>query len=169
MTVSDPLSRNEDGPQIGNEDDAEESNQSYFSKENSEGEIFMMPGAQLTEKEEKEIGGFINSIYNASMLFFDSTLVGRILTRASSDFSVLYFNIPLAYASATASTIETVVTIGFLASVTLQVLIALIFATIASQSVQVLVEQDLLDHYQQFVEFQGLVVQHVLDLGECHE
>ncbi|KAL3521821.1 hypothetical protein ACH5RR_014655 [Cinchona calisaya] len=34
---------------------------------------------------------------------------------------------------------------------------------------QVLVEQDLLDHYQQFVEFQGLVVQHVLDLGECHE
>ncbi|KAL3528318.1 hypothetical protein ACH5RR_007640 [Cinchona calisaya] len=37
------------------------------------------------------------------------------------------------------------------------------------QQFQVLVEQDLLDHYQQFVEFQGLVVQHVLDLGECHE
>ncbi|KAL3509895.1 hypothetical protein ACH5RR_029296 [Cinchona calisaya] len=34
---------------------------------------------------------------------------------------------------------------------------------------QVIVEQDLLDHYQQFVEFQGLVVQHVLDLGECDE
>ncbi|KAL3535377.1 hypothetical protein ACH5RR_003838 [Cinchona calisaya] len=46
---------------------------------------------------------------------------------------------------------------------------SLILLVVDCMSLCVLVEQDLLDHYQQFVEFQGLVVQHVLDLGECHE
>ncbi|KAL3528641.1 hypothetical protein ACH5RR_007963 [Cinchona calisaya] len=194
MTVSDPLSRNEDERQIGNEDNVEETNQSYFSKENNEGEISMIPGAQLTEEEEKDVAtpagfyglqaaasywlaytiqspkisivtivsiytlisttsaffiylrslfvtllglraskaffsSFTNSIFNAPMLFFDST-------PASSDFSVLDFDIPFAYAFATAGTIETVVTIGVMASVTWQVLIVGIFATIASKYVQ---------------------------------
>ncbi|KAL3516258.1 hypothetical protein ACH5RR_023160 [Cinchona calisaya] len=40
---------------------------------------------------------------------------------------------------------------------------------IEDDSQKVFVEQDQLDHYQQLVEFQGLVVQHVLDLGECDE
>ncbi|KAL3514320.1 hypothetical protein ACH5RR_027037 [Cinchona calisaya] len=79
---------------------------------------------------------FINSIFRAPMLFFDSTPVGRILTRASSDFSVLDFDIPFAYASVLVATIEIVATIGIMASVTWQVLIIGIFATAASKYVQ---------------------------------
>ncbi|XP_059286329.1 ABC transporter C family member 8 [Lycium ferocissimum] len=80
--------------------------------------------------------GFTNSIFNAPMLFFDSTPVGRILTRASSDLSVLDFDIPFSYAFVMAAGIELLATIGIMASVTWQVLLVGIIATVGSKYVQ---------------------------------
>ncbi|KAK7821994.1 abc transporter c family member 8 [Quercus suber] len=72
--------------------------------------------------------GFTNAVFKAPMLFFDSTPVGQILTRASSDLSILDYNVPF-------STIF-VVAARIMASVTWEVLIVAILAMVAAKYFQ---------------------------------
>ncbi|KAK4837006.1 hypothetical protein QYF36_002058 [Acer negundo] len=70
------------------------------------------------------------------MLFFDSTPVGWILTRASSDLSVLDFDIPFSILFAVSGGVELLVTIGIMTFVTWQVLIVAVLAMVAVKYVQ---------------------------------
>ncbi|KAK9281825.1 hypothetical protein L1049_004731 [Liquidambar formosana] len=93
--------------------------------------------AQLGLKASKAFfTGFTNAIFKAPMLFFDSTPVGRIFTRASSDLSVLDFDIPFSIIFVVSPCLELLATIGIMASVTWQVLIVAIFAMVATKYVQ---------------------------------
>uniref|UniRef100_A0A7N2LLB3 ABC-type xenobiotic transporter n=1 Tax=Quercus lobata TaxID=97700 RepID=A0A7N2LLB3_QUELO len=79
---------------------------------------------------------FTNAVFKAPMLFFDSTPIGQILTQASSDLSILDYDVPFSIIFVVAASIELLTTIGIMASVTREVLIVAILAMVAAKYVQ---------------------------------
>ncbi|KAH7677213.1 Xenobiotic-transporting ATPase protein [Dioscorea alata] len=94
-------------------------------------------GAHLGLKASKAFfSGLLESIFKAPMQFFDSTPMGRILTRASSDMSVIDFQVPYSLVFTLVSVIEVIGTVSVMATVTWQVLIIAIPISFVARHVQ---------------------------------
>ncbi|KAJ0986471.1 hypothetical protein J5N97_004827 [Dioscorea zingiberensis] len=93
--------------------------------------------ARLGLKASKEFfSAFMDSVFKAPMLFFDSTPVGRILTRASSDMSILDYDITYCISFMIAGAVEIIGITLIMSKVTWQVLLVAIPVTIFMVYVQ---------------------------------
>lgn len=93
--------------------------------------------AHLGLKASREFfSGFMDSVFRAPMLFFDSTPIGRITTRASTDLSVLDFDIPYTMTFVISGTIEVAATIVIMIMVTWQVVLVAVPVVVALLYIQ---------------------------------
>uniref|UniRef100_A0A0E0DN41 ABC transporter C family member 13 n=1 Tax=Oryza meridionalis TaxID=40149 RepID=A0A0E0DN41_9ORYZ len=104
---------------------------------NSEPTIQSLIAAHFGLKASREFfSGFMDSVFKAPMVFFDSTPTGRIMTRASSDLSILDFDIPFAMTFVISGSIEIATTIAIMILVTWQLVLVAIPVIVALLYIQ---------------------------------